>query len=111
MRRGGHPSLRFRDLLNNVDLIAGNPHVRYSRRAPGDGEVSRASAPLAYAIGHGVGQFGIAAISVASLGALMGSKDKGGRHTKKVAAKNLKQKRAAKKAKKDAGKQSGIISP
>jgi len=41
----------------------------------------------------------------------MGNKDKGGSHTKKVAAKNLKQKRADKKAKKDAGKQSGIISP
>jgi len=34
----------------------------------------------------------------------MGNKDKGGRHTKKVAAKDLKQKRAAKKAKRDAGK-------
>ena len=41
----------------------------------------------------------------------MGNKDKGGRHTKKVAAKDLKQKRADKKAKKNAGKQGGIVSP
>ena len=53
----------------------------------------------------------MAAISVANLEALMGNKDKGGRHTKKVAAKNLKQKRADKKAKKEVGRQSTIISP
>ena len=41
----------------------------------------------------------------------MGNKDKGGRHTKKVAARNLKQKRADKKAKKKAGNQSRVISP
>lgn len=44
------------------------------------------------------------------LEALMGNKDKGGRNTKKVAAKDLKQKRLDKRAKKDAaaGKQSRI---
>ena len=41
----------------------------------------------------------------------MGNKDKGGRNTKKVAAKSLKQKRADKKAKKGLGKQNTIISP
>ena len=46
---------------------------------------------------------------MAGLEALMGNKDKGGSHTKKVAAKSLKEKRADKKAKKDAGKQSGIF--
>ena len=58
-----------------------------------------------------MGQCGRAAISVAGLGILMGNKDKGGRHTKKVAARNLKQKRADKKAKKDAVSQSRVISP
>ena len=53
----------------------------------------------------------MAAVSVAGLGAPMGNKDKGGKHTKKVAARNLKQKRADKKAKKDAGNQSRIGSP
>ncbi len=38
----------------------------------------------------------------------MGNKDKGGRHTKKMPAKDLKQKRAAKRAKRDAGKQNTI---
>jgi len=38
----------------------------------------------------------------------MANKDKGGKHQKKVAAKNLKEKRAAKRAKKDAGKQTTI---
>jgi len=33
----------------------------------------------------------------------MGNKDKGGRHTKKAPAKDLKQKRAEKKAKRNAG--------
>ena len=36
------------------------------------------------------------------LEALMGNKDKGGRHTKKQAARSLKQKRADKKAKQEA---------
>jgi len=49
---------------------------------------------------HSVGQFGSAAISVVGLEVPMGNKDKGGSHTKKVAAKSLKEKRAAKKAKK-----------
>ena len=39
---------------------------------------------------------------LASLEALMGNKDKGGRHTKKQAARSLKQKRADKKAKQEA---------
>jgi len=56
----------------------------------------------------GVRQSGVAAISVAGLEALMGNKDKGGRHTKKVATKDLKEKRAAKKAKRDGGKQSRV---
>ena len=41
-------------------------------------------------------------LSVAGLEALMASKDKGGRSKKKTAAKDLKQKRLDKKAKKDA---------
>jgi hypothetical protein len=53
----------------------------------------------------------MAAVPVADLGALMGNKDKGRRHTKKPAARSLKQKRADKKAKKDSGSQTGIISP
>ncbi len=40
----------------------------------------------------------------------MGNKDKGGRHTKKVAAKSLKQKRADKKAKRDVGKHGEVLS-
>ena len=63
------------------------------------------------AILHSVGQFGLAAISVVGLEVPMGNKDKGGRHTKKVAAKTLKQKRADKKTKKGSGKQNTIISP
>ena len=39
----------------------------------------------------------------------MANKDKGGRSTKKVAAKNLKQKRLEKRAKKSAGKHDTII--
>jgi hypothetical protein len=39
----------------------------------------------------------------------MANKDKGGRSTRKVAAKDLKQKRLDKKAKKNAGKQDRII--
>ena len=53
----------------------------------------------------------MAAVSVVGLEVTMGNKDKGGRHTKKVAAKSLKQKRADKKAKKGSGKQNTIISP
>ena len=41
-------------------------------------------------------------IAAASLEALMASKDKGGRGSKKTAAKNLKEKRAEKKEKRDA---------
>ena len=50
--------------------------------------------------GDGVRQWGSA--SVAGLEGPMGTKDKGGRSTKKVAARDLKQKRLDKKAKKDA---------
>jgi len=49
-----------------------------------------------------------AAGSAARQEAPMGSKDKGGRDTRKVAAKDLKQKRAEKRAKKEAARQSGI---
>lgn len=42
------------------------------------------------------------ASAAASLEALMASKDKGGRGSKKTAAKNLKEKRAEKKEKRDA---------
>jgi len=48
--------------------------------------------------------FSIAAVSVADLEALMGNKDKGGKHIKKAPTKDLKQKRAAKKAKRNASK-------
>jgi hypothetical protein len=44
----------------------------------------------------------VAAISVASREALMGTKDKGGKNVKKTAVKDLKQKRLEKKAKKTA---------
>jgi hypothetical protein len=44
----------------------------------------------------------MAIISVAGLEALMGTKDKGGRNTKKTAAKGLKEKRLDKKAKRAA---------
>jgi hypothetical protein len=44
----------------------------------------------------------VAAISVASREALMGTKDKGGRNVKKTAVKDLKQKRLDRKAKKTA---------
>lgn len=39
----------------------------------------------------------------------MGNKDKGGGHTKKPAAKTLKQKRAEKRAKKDSKTHKGIL--
>ncbi len=50
-------------------------------------------------------------LSAAGLEARMGSKEKGGRSTKKVAAKDLKQKRADKQAKKDsvAGKPTKVV--
>ena len=51
----------------------------------------------------------MAAVSVAGLEALMASKDKGGRSSKKTAAKDLKQKRLDKKAKKDEGKKSKVV--
>jgi len=53
----------------------------------------------------------MATVSVAGLEALMASKDKGGRSSKKTAAKDLKQKRLDKKAKKDAvdGKKSKVV--
>ena len=41
-------------------------------------------------------------VGLAGLEALMGNKDKGGRNTKKLAARSLKQKRAEKKAKREA---------
>ena len=44
-----------------------------------------------------------------SLEALMGSKDKGSRSTKKPAAKNLKEKRLDKKNKKDAAANKGKV--
>ena len=52
----------------------------------------------------------MAAIAAAGLETLMANKNKGGRNTKKVAAKDLKQKRLDKKAKKQAadGKQTTI---
>ena len=40
----------------------------------------------------------------------MASKDKGGRSTKKVAAKSLKEKRADKKNKKDGGQDTAVLS-
>jgi hypothetical protein len=48
-------------------------------------------------------------LSVAGLEALMASKDKGGRASKKVAAKDLKQKRLDKKAKKDESKKNQVV--
>ena len=42
--------------------------------------------------------------------ALMGNKDKGGKHSKTAAARNLKEKRADKRAKKKSGNQ-GLITP
>jgi len=49
-----------------------------------------------------VGQCGLAAILVARREALMATKNKGGRSTKKVAAKSLKEKRLDKKSKRAA---------
>ena len=81
------------------------------RRDQSSTEISRRCEPKAPATMRSVGQFGMAAISVVGLEVTMGNKDKGGRHTKKVAAKSLKQKRADKKATKGSGKQNTIISP
>jgi hypothetical protein len=50
----------------------------------------------------------LAAISVARQEEPMANKDKGGGHSKKTAARDLKQKRADKKAKKAKGDQSRI---
>jgi len=55
-----------------------------------------------------MGQLGDATDAVASLEAVMANKDKGGGNTKKVAAKNLKEKRAAKKAKRSGAKPNTI---
>ena len=52
---------------------------------------------------------GCGCLSVAGLEALMGSKDKGGRSSKKTAAKDLKQKRLDKKAKKDESKKNKVV--
>ena len=49
-----------------------------------------------------MGQCGLAAILVARREALMATKNKGGRSSKKVAAKSLKEKRLDKKLKRDA---------
>jgi len=48
-------------------------------------------------------------LSVAGLEALMGTKDKGGRSNRKTAAKDLKQKRLDKKAKKDESKKNKVV--
>ena len=48
--------------------------------------------------------FGSVLSGLAGLEALMGNKDKGGRNTKKQATRSLKQKRAEKKAKREAVK-------
>jgi hypothetical protein len=48
-------------------------------------------------------------LSAAGLEALMASKDKGGRSSKKAAAKDLKQKRLDKKAKKEESKKSKVV--
>ena len=67
------------------------------------------SSGLEPVIDHIVRQSVPVAVSAADLEALMANKDKGGRSTRKVAAKDLKQKRLDKKAKKNAGKQDRII--
>lgn len=53
----------------------------------------------------------MASVPVVGLETLMGTKDKGGKHTRKVAARDLKQKRLEKRKKRDAaqGKQSGLV--
>ena len=57
----------------------------------------------------GVRQWARGCLSVAGLEALMASKDKGGRSKKKPAAKDLKQKRLDKKAKKEEGKKNKVV--
>ncbi len=52
---------------------------------------------------------GSAAAPAAGLEALMGTKDKGSKDTKKLATKNLKEKRLAKKGKRDAAAKSSKI--
>lgn len=48
-----------------------------------------------------MGGLGSVLSGIAGLEARMGNKDKGGRNTKKLAARSLKEKRAAKKAKRE----------
>jgi len=91
-----------------AEALTGDPE---GLSTPASAGGSRPFLDKAPATTHSVRQFGLAAISVVALEAPMGNKDKGGRHTKKVAAKSLKQKRADKKAKKGSGKQNTIISP
>ena len=50
-----------------------------------------------------------AVIAAVGLEALMGTKDKGGRSNRKTAAKDLKQKRLDKKAKKDESKKNKVV--
>ena len=91
-----------------TEALIADPAGPFTPASAGD---SRPFLDKAPPIMHSMGQFGLAAISAVGLEVPMGNKDKGGRHTKKVAAKSLKQKRADKKTKKDAGKQNTIISP
>jgi hypothetical protein len=79
------------------EALTGDPEGPFTPASVGG---SRSFLDKAPATIRSVGQFGSAAISVAGLEVPMGNKDKGGSHTKKVAAKSLKEKRAAKKAKK-----------
>ncbi len=80
-----------------AEALTGDPEGPFTPASVGG---SRSFLDKAPATRHSVGQFGLAAISVVGLEVPMGNKDKGGSHTKKVAAKSLKEKRAAKKAKK-----------
>jgi hypothetical protein len=52
----------------------------------------------------------VATAPVVGTEALMASKNKGGRNVKTPASKNLKEKRAAKKAKKQGGDKKGFVS-
>jgi len=80
-----------------AEALTGDPEDPFTPALVGG---SRSFLDKAPATAHSVGQFGLAAISVVGWEVPMGNKDKGGSHTKKVAAKTLKEKRAAKKAKK-----------
>jgi len=91
-----------------AEALTGDPEGPFTLASAGG---SRPCLDKAPATTYGVRQFGLAAIAVVGLEVPMGNKDKGGRHSKKVAAKTLKQKRADKRAKKDSGKQNTIISP